>query len=136
MSHFITLAAIFSLATSALGATYSSGCGKNTTYVSGNKGMTVNGKNRQYIVRLPQGYVNYRPYRLIFGLHWLDSNYQSVDGGSAPYYGMMAKADNSAVFVAPDGLNRGWGNQGGEDVTFISNIVDPSSLPVTQLRRN
>ncbi|SPO05189.1 related to esterase D [Cephalotrichum gorgonifer] len=124
MARFATLLAILGLATSVLGVTPSSGCGKTPTYTEGNKNMMVNGKNRQYIVRLPQNYANDHPYRLIFGLHWLDSNYQSVDGGTAPYYGMKAKAENSAIFVAPDGLNRGWGNQGGEDVTFISNIVE------------
>ena len=124
MALLAALVAILSLATSALAATPSSGCGKDTTYTAGNKQMTVNGKNRQYIVRLPENYDNNGTYRLIFGLHWLDSNYQSVDGGTAPYYGMMGKAENTAIFVAPDGLNRGWGNQGGEDVTFISNIVD------------
>ncbi|KAF2281392.1 alpha/beta-hydrolase [Westerdykella ornata] len=46
----------------------------------------------------------------------------SVDGGSAPYYGLKALAQNSAIFVAPDGLNKGWANQGGEDITFIDTI--------------
>lgn len=124
MALFAALVAMLSLATSALGAIPSNGCGTDTTYTSGNKQMTVNSKSRQYIVRLPENYDSSQPYRLIFGLHWLDSNYESVDGGTAPYYGMMGKAENSAIFVAPDGLNRGWGNQGGEDVTFISQIVD------------
>jgi poly(3-hydroxybutyrate) depolymerase len=26
------------------------------------------------------------------------------------------------IFVAPDGLNKGWANQGGEDITFIDTI--------------
>ncbi|KAM7187765.1 alpha/beta-hydrolase [Naviculisporaceae sp. PSN 640] len=100
------------------------GCGKNPSSTStGSRSMTINGKNRRYIVRLPNNYDNNRPYRLIFGPHWLNADYTAVDGGSAPYYGLRALSNNSAIFVAPDGLNRGWGNAGGEDVAFFDSLV-------------
>ncbi|KAM7210018.1 alpha/beta-hydrolase [Rhypophila decipiens] len=99
------------------------GCGKTNTITSGSRTMTVNNKNRRYIVRLPSNYDNNRPYRLIFGPHWRDADYQAVDGGSAPYYGLKALSNNSAIFVAPDGLNKGWANSGGEDVTFFDQMV-------------
>jgi poly(3-hydroxybutyrate) depolymerase len=101
----------------------SAGCGKTPTLTSGIKTMQHNGKSRRWILRLPDGYDKSRPYKLMFGLHWRDSDMNGVDGGSAPYYGQKAVSNNSAIFVAPDGLNKGWGNQGGEDVTFIENIV-------------
>jgi poly(3-hydroxybutyrate) depolymerase len=44
-------------------------------------------------------------------------------GGVLPYYGLKALAANSAIFVVPDGLNAGWGNQGGEDVRFFDQLV-------------
>jgi len=98
------------------------GCGKTPTLSSGTKTVTVNGKQRRWILRIPDGYNNTQPYRLIFGLHWRDGDMTSVDGGSAPYYGLKALAKNSAIFVAPDGLNKGWANQGGEDITLIDTI--------------
>lgn len=101
----------------------SAGCGKTPTLTSGSKTMTVNGKNRRWMIRLPDRYDNKTPYKVIFGLHWRDADYMAVDGGTAPYYGLRALANNSVIFVAPDGLNKGWGNAGGEDVTFIDNVL-------------
>lgn len=98
------------------------GCGKSPTLTSGTTTVTINGKQRRWILRIPDGYNNAQPYRLIFGLHWRDADMTGVDGGSAPYYGLKALANNTAIFVAPDGLNKGWANQGGEDITFIDTI--------------
>ncbi|KAK3296252.1 Alpha/Beta hydrolase protein [Chaetomium fimeti] len=100
----------------------SAGCGKSPVITAGSKTMTVNGKNRRWMIRLPQGYDQNRPYKLIFGIHWRDADFMAVDGGTAPYYGLQRLANNSAIFVSPDGLNKGWANQGGEDVTFIEEI--------------
>lgn len=100
----------------------SAGCGKNPTLTSGSKTMTVNGKSRRWIVRLPNNYDRNTPHRLVFGVHWRDADYQAVDGGSAPYYGLRAKMNNT-IFVSPDGLNKGWANNGGEDITFFDQII-------------
>ena len=99
------------------------GCGKSATLTSGTKTMTVNGKSRRWIVRLPSNYDNKKPHRLVFGVHWRDADYQAVDGGSAPYYGLKAKMGTDTIFVAPDGLNKGWANSGGEDITFFDQII-------------
>ena len=32
-------------------------------------------------------------------------------------------ANEGAIFIAPQGLNNGWGNAGGEDATFIDQLV-------------
>ncbi|KAH8728153.1 hypothetical protein GQ44DRAFT_609897 [Phaeosphaeriaceae sp. PMI808] len=98
------------------------GCGKAPTLTSGTKTITVNGKQRQWILRIPNNYNNTQPYRFIFGLHWLSGDMTSVDSGNAPYYGLKNLAKDSAIFVAPNGLNKGWGNTGGEDITFINTI--------------
>jgi poly(3-hydroxybutyrate) depolymerase len=45
------------------------------------------------------------------------------NNGVLPYYGLKAIANNSAIFVVLDGLNAGWANQGGEDVTFFNQLV-------------
>jgi poly(3-hydroxybutyrate) depolymerase len=98
------------------------GCGKAPTLKSGTQTVTINGKQRRWILRIPQNYNNTQPYRFIFGLHWLNADMNGVDGGSAPYYGLKALAKESAIFVAPDGLNKGWGNSNGEDITFLDTI--------------
>ncbi|ORY13064.1 hypothetical protein BCR34DRAFT_278658 [Clohesyomyces aquaticus] len=119
----VTLSTLFLLAlftTTIQAAT--AGCGKAATITSGTKSVTVNGKNRQYIVRVPNNYNSSHPYRLIFGLHWRDADMGAVDGGSAPYYGLKNLAKDSAIFVAPNGLNKGWANSGGEDITLIDTI--------------
>ncbi|MEU3164903.1 cellulose binding domain-containing protein [Streptosporangium sp. NPDC006930] len=105
------------------------GCGKAPTLRSGTYSIQNNGKNRSYILRIPDGYDNNRPYRLIFGFHWLNGTATDVATGQTvqrdvwAYYGLQRLADNSAIFVAPQGLNNGWANSGGEDVTLVDNIL-------------
>ncbi|KAF1835986.1 alpha/beta-hydrolase [Decorospora gaudefroyi] len=98
------------------------GCNKTPRLTSGVQTTTVNGKHRRWTLRIPSNYNNRRPYRFIFGLHWLNGDMTAVAGGSAPYYGLESLANESAIFVAPDGLNKGWANQNGEDVTFLDTI--------------
>ncbi|KAH7066873.1 Alpha/Beta hydrolase protein [Paraphoma chrysanthemicola] len=122
-SHYIfALGALFCLAVfNGVNAT-TAGCGKTSSLTSGVKTTTINGKQRRWTLRIPDNYNTTRPYRFIFGLHWLSGDMTAVDGGNAPYYGLKALANNSAIFVAPDGLNKGWANSGGEDITFLNTI--------------
>jgi poly(3-hydroxybutyrate) depolymerase len=115
-----TLFLLLALLDSAHAAT--PGCGKTSNLKSGVQTTTVNGKQRRWTLRVPPNYNSTRPYRFIFGLHWLNGDMTSVTGGNAPYYGLAALANESAIFVAPDGLNKGWGNQNGEDITFLDTI--------------
>ncbi|MBP2328850.1 poly(3-hydroxybutyrate) depolymerase [Kibdelosporangium banguiense] len=107
----------------------SAGCGKAPTLTSGTRSIQTSGKNRSYILRIPDGYDRSRPYRLIFGLHWLGGTSTDVDTGRTvqtgvwAYYGLQRLANNSAVFAAPQGFNNGWGNSGGEDVVFVDDII-------------
>lgn len=98
------------------------GCGKTPGLKSGMQTITVSGKQRRWTLRIPDNYNSSKPYRFIFGLHWLNGDMTSIDGGNAPYYGLKALVNNSAIFVAPDGLNKGWENQGGEDIVFLDAI--------------
>jgi len=41
-----------------------------------------------------------------------------------PFYGLQALAGNSAIFVAPQGLNNGWANTGGRDVAFVDDMIN------------
>jgi poly(3-hydroxybutyrate) depolymerase len=110
-------------------ATRSPGCGKAPTLASGNRTIQSGGQSRSYILRIPDNYDNDRPYRLIFGYHWRGGTMQDVDGGgtsgfSWSYYGLRAQAEDSAIFVAPQGIGNGWPNSGGQDVTFTDDMVE------------
>ncbi|KAK5636977.1 hypothetical protein RRF57_012689 [Xylaria bambusicola] len=98
----------------------SAGCGKSSMS-SGTKSMTINGKNRQYIVQVPANYNSNTPYKLIFGYHWRDGTMNNVAPG---YYGLRDLAKETAIFIAPQGIGNGWANNGGEDVTFTDQMVD------------
>ncbi|MEU7749951.1 ricin-type beta-trefoil lectin domain protein [Nonomuraea sp. NPDC049158] len=104
------------------------GCGKTPTLRSGTQSITTSGKNRSYILRIPDNYNNNTPYRLIFGFHWNGGTANDVDGGGTSgypwsYYGLRALSNNTAIFVAPQGFNNGWANSGGEDVTFVDDMI-------------
>lgn len=110
-------------------AAASPGCGKAPTLTSGTYTVQSGGKNRSFTLRVPDGYDRNRPYRLVFGFHWLGGTStdvatgRTVDPGTWAYYGLQRLADNSAVFVAPQGLDNGWANTGGEDITFVDDMI-------------
>ncbi|KAH6986932.1 Alpha/Beta hydrolase protein [Ilyonectria destructans] len=99
----------------------SAGCGKNPIQ-SGVKTVTVAGQQRQYTLKIPDSYNRSQPYKLIFGYHWRSGSMQNVAGGG--YYGLESLAQGSAIFVAPQGLDAGWANTNGNDVTFTDQILD------------
>jgi poly(3-hydroxybutyrate) depolymerase len=81
----------------------------------------VSGQQRQYTLTLPQNYSPNKAYQLIFGYHWLSGTMQDVVSGS--YYGIQPLAGDNAIFVAPQGLNNGWGNTNGDDITFTDQML-------------
>jgi poly(3-hydroxybutyrate) depolymerase len=83
--------------------------------------MTVNGRQRQYILQLPNNYDRNRAYRVVIGYHWRDGSMNNVASGD--FYALRPLARDSTIFVAPNGLNNGWANNGGEDITFTDQIV-------------
>ncbi|MEU8198785.1 cellulose binding domain-containing protein [Microbispora amethystogenes] len=113
----------------AVAAAATAGCGKAPGIASGTRTITSNGKNRSYIIKVPDNYDSNHPYRLIFGFHWVGGTATDVATGQTvqrdvwSYYGLQRLANNSAIFVAPQGLNNGWGNAGGEDITFVDDMI-------------
>lgn len=107
----------------------SAGCGKTPTLKSGTNTMTVAGKQRQYILRIPDNYDKSKPYRLVFGFHWYGGTMTDVATGQTvqrnvwDYYGLRRLANESTIFVAPQGLDNGWGNTNGDDVTFVDQMI-------------
>jgi len=89
-------------------AAQSSGCGKTSTitssqYNNGNPiSITVNGSQRRYILQVPTNYVNTTAYKLVLGIHALNSNDKSVY--SEKYYGLQPLSNNTTIFAAPNGV--------------------------------
>jgi len=109
-------------------ASATAGCGKSPTLTSGTHTISSGGQNRTYILSLPSNYQNDHPYRVIFGLHWLNGTANDVatgggDGAVWAFYGQKQLAGNSTIFVAPQGIDNGWANSGGRDLTFIDDLT-------------
>src|SRR6185312_5495350 len=70
------------------------------------------------------------PYRLVFSFHWVGGTAEQVDNGSTSgiewsYYGLRVDkyGKGNTIFVAPQGIGNGWGNSGGQDVTFVDDMI-------------
>ncbi|WP_410639126.1 RICIN domain-containing protein [Amycolatopsis sp. lyj-346] len=115
----------------AAAAAGTAGCGKAPGLASGNHTISSGGQNRSYILRVPANYDNNHQYRLFVGLHWRGGTANDVDSGGTDgynwsYYGLRRLADssgNNTIFVAPQGNGNGWANPGGQDVTFIDDLL-------------
>jgi len=123
------------------GAMPSAGCGMANPPASGRYTIDVSGAAREYIIKMPAGYDNRRPYRLIFAFHGAMYDAASVDAGGAPspsgpYYGIEPLAGGSAIFVAGQALSGGWSNTGGRDVAYVNAMITrfESTLCIDQSR--
>ena len=99
----------------------SSGCGATAFPGSARHDIDVSGLNREYIVKLPSNYDSSRPYKLVFAWHYLNG---SASGIARNYYGLESRAGDTAIFVAPEGINAAWPNTGGRDVAFARKMVE------------
>lgn len=112
-------------------AAATAGCGKAAGLTSGSHTISSGGQNRSYILRVPNNYDQNHSYRLFVGLHWRGGTANDVDSGGTDgynwsYYGLRRLADNAGngtIFVAPQGNGNGWANPGGQDVTFIDDLL-------------
>ncbi len=112
----------------------STGCGKTPTLQS-KKVVTLQsgGASRKYILWLPDNYDKNHPYRLILAYHWYTGSAQQVvdcntEGircytTQSPFYGLWNLSGGSTIFIAPDGLDAGWANTNGRDLTFTDDIL-------------
>jgi poly(3-hydroxybutyrate) depolymerase len=102
-------------------AAATAGCGKAPTLASGTRSIQSSGLSRSYILRIPDGYSSGRSYRLVFGFHWLNGSAGAV--ASAGYYGLQPLSNNTTIFVAPQGINNGWANTNGQDLTLVDDLT-------------
>ena len=80
------------------------------------------------MVSVPTTYDKSHPYRLIFAFHWNGGTMSDIDGGGSSgaswsYYGLKAQANDSTIFVAPQGISNGWANSGGRDLTLVDDLI-------------
>lgn len=110
----------------------SAGCGKAQGMVSGKDSVLIGTSMRSYTVDIPARYNQNRPYRLVFGLHWMGGTMTDVATGSTfssrgawAFYGFKSRSDSSTIYIAPQGLGdpTGWGS-GEADMTFLNNLID------------
>ncbi|UZN03635.1 cellulose-binding protein [Cellulomonas sp. S1-8] len=104
-----------------IAAAPTAGCGRAAALSTGNHTLTSGGQSRQYRLDVPAGYDPNRQYRLVVGLHWLNGTSQDVVNQN--FYGLKPLANNSTIFVAPQGIDNGWPNTNGRDVTFIDDLL-------------
>jgi len=107
----------------------SAGCGK-AGLTSGTQNITVGSAQREYILKVPDGYDKDHPYRLIFGFHggkynasWVATGEPPASGGtplSGPWFGIESESKGSAIFVAPQASGV-WAET---DLAFVDAMVE------------
>jgi poly(3-hydroxybutyrate) depolymerase len=105
----------------AVPASATAGCGQPAGLGTGNHTITSGGLSRTFRLDVPAGYDPSRPYRLVVGLHWWGGTSQDVVNQN--FYGLKPLANNSTVFVAPQGIDNAWPNSNGRDVTFVDDVL-------------
>jgi len=122
-------------------AVASMGCGKaptlkNSPATTANyNNVTVGSATRKYILRYPENYDKDHPYRLVIAYHWYSGSASQVFDCTtesircyttqSPFYGMWNLANNSTIFIAPEGTGNplGWSNTNGADVAFTDELL-------------
>jgi poly(3-hydroxybutyrate) depolymerase len=102
------------------GATPSPGCGKTRTLMDGDHTIQFNNASRKYILRVPTGYDNMHPYRLVFAFAESGSSAASV--AMRNYFTMATLDGKNTIFVAPDAAN-GAGSWSKSDVELTDDIL-------------
>ncbi|TMW63307.1 hypothetical protein Poli38472_002248 [Pythium oligandrum] len=117
------------LVTQASASTRSAGCSKPASITSGTYNVTIDGIPRQYTVRVPEGYRHTKANKVVLSLHWFGGTVQDlITGankyGNGSYYGLVPYGGDSTIFVAPQGIDNGWMNANGDDLSLIDRIIE------------
>ncbi len=93
---------IFFLGTIAACALFfmSSGCGTDSGFVTGERKITSNSKERVYYLELPKDYNSNTAYSLVFAFHGLGGDYTSFTEES--YYDLQSVMGEEAILVFPN----------------------------------
>jgi poly(3-hydroxybutyrate) depolymerase len=104
----------------------SAGCGKDLSDLkSGTHTITSAGLSRKYIIDIPANYNKSTPYRMIFGMHMMGGNMNTVVNMN--YYGLKTYADKEnipIIFVSPEGNsdNTPWRVNDNKDHIFFDDM--------------
>lgn len=102
------------------GASQSAGCGKTRTLQNGTITITFNGASRKYILRVPDGYDNNHPYRLVFA--YAESGASAMSVATRNYFTLATLDSKNTIFAAPDAAN-GAGSWSKSDVELTDAIL-------------
>lgn len=100
----------------------SAGCGSAAKLATGEQTLVSDGVSRSYWLDLPAGYDSNKAYPVIIGLHWRDGSSTEVRTWNN-YFGLKPLYGNNAIFIAPEGLDKGWANPGGRDIRFMRALI-------------
>jgi polyhydroxybutyrate depolymerase len=100
----------------------SAGCGRAPRFTTGRQSLTSDGVQRSYWVEMPANYEPGRIYPVVIGLHWRDGSADDVRGWSG-FFGLKNEYGNSAILIAPQGLDAGWANTGDRDIRFMRSMI-------------
>lgn len=103
-------------------ATSTAGCGGSSKLTTGMHSLTSDGIQRDYWIEMPAAYDRNKAYPLIIGLHWRDGSAADVYGWSG-FFGLKNLYGDNAIFVAPQGLDKGWANNGDRDIRFLRAMI-------------
>jgi poly(3-hydroxybutyrate) depolymerase len=112
------------------GSKPTAGCGMKTFPASGKYTIDVAGTERSYIIKLPSGFDNTKPFRLIMTWHGLGGTAERTAnaGYEGSYYGLEPLAGDQAIFTSGQGLSEsmgtGWANTNDQDVAYVRALVD------------
>ena len=102
------------------GAVSSAGCGKTRTLQNGTITITFSGASRKYILRVPDGYDNGHPYRLVFA--YAESGSSAMSVATRNYFTLATLDSRNTIFAAPDAAD-GAGSWSKSDVELTDAIL-------------
>ncbi|WP_457391001.1 alpha/beta hydrolase family esterase [Roseateles sp. P5_E1] len=103
-------------------ATGSAGCGITAKFSTGLQSITSDNVQRSYWIEMPAGYDRNKTYPVVIGLHWRGGSANDVYtwGG---FFGLKPLYGDNAIFIAPQGLDAGWANDGDRDIRFMRSMI-------------
>jgi poly(3-hydroxybutyrate) depolymerase len=102
--------------------TSTAGCGSAAKFATGLQSLTSDSTQRSYWIEMPANYDRNKAYPVIIGLHWRDGSAQDIYGWNG-FYGLKDLYAGNAIFLAPQGLNAGWANDGDRDIRFMRAMI-------------
>jgi poly(3-hydroxybutyrate) depolymerase len=105
----------------------SAGCGKELGDIkSGTNTITSAGLTRKYIIDIPANYDKNKPYRLIFAMHMMGGNMNTMVKNK--FYGLKTYAEKDnipVIFVAPEGNSdrSPWRMSDDKDHVFFADML-------------